>query len=199
MVIVSKNGLKNKNGNTADHVIVQPRNVLSAMTSASAGGHYMESTNTNQNGYLNSKGRQFIINEVLTGLQNAGIPFNTDKILALTRKVANKGSGATGLDTITDKLWLPTEWEIFGANTYSWSSGSPAEVEGTQGRLEFYQSADDRIKYALIGGNVTAVYWWEASPYYNVSNYFCAVHTHGSVNSYNANIELGVAPAFPIG
>jgi hypothetical protein len=199
MVIVSKNGLKNKNGNTADHVIIQPRNVLSTMTSNSAGGHYLESTNTNQNGYLGCKGRQFIINEVLTGLQNAGIPFNTDVILSLTRKVANKGSDATGLDTIADKLWLPTEWEIFGANTYSWSSGNAAEIESNQGRLEFYQSANDRIKYALIGGSVTAVYWWEASPYYGNSSDFCDVLTGGGVSYNYASYGFGVAPAFPIG
>jgi hypothetical protein len=199
MVIVSKNGLKNKNGNTADHVIVQSRNVLSVMTSVSAGGHYMETTSTNQNGYSGSKGRQFLINEVLTGLQNAGIPFNTDAVPSLTRKVANKGSGATGLDTITDKIWLPTEWELFGANTYSWSSGNAAETDANQGRLEFYQAAADRIKYALIGGTVTAVYWWEASPCYSASNYFCYVNTNGSANYHNAVIEFGVAPAFPIG
>jgi hypothetical protein len=199
LVIVSKNGLKNKNGNTVDHVVVQPRNVLSAMTSASGGGHYMESTNTNQNGYLNSKGRQFIINEVMAGLQNAGIPFDTDVILSLTRKVANKGSGATGVDTITDKLWLPTEWEIFGANTYSWSSGNQAEIESTQGRLEFYQSAEDRIKYALIGGTVTAVCWWEASADCGNTSHFCDVHTNGGAGLSSASREFGVAPAFPIG
>jgi hypothetical protein len=199
-VVVSKNGLKNKNGNTSNHVIIQSRNVLSAMTSASAGGHYMETSSTNQNGYLGSKGRAFLINEVQTGLQNAGIPFSTDKILSLTRKVANKGSGATGLDTITDKLWLPTEWELFGANTYSWSSGSQAETaDNGQGRLEYYQDDASRIKYAIIGGSVTAVCWWEASPYYNYSSRFTIVGNSGNANYTGASTTLGIAPAFGIG
>jgi hypothetical protein len=199
MVIVSKNGLKNKNGNTADHVIVQPRNVISTMTSSLIGGHYMESTGTNQNGYLNSKGRQFIINEVLTGLQNAGIPFNTDVILSLNRKVANRGSEATGVDTITDKLWLPTEWEIFGANTHSWSFGNAAENDANQGRLELYQLAINRIKYAVISGKVMMVHWWEASPRYDSTCDFCVGHASGHASYGKASYGLGIAPAFPIG
>jgi hypothetical protein len=195
LVVVSKNGLKNKNGNTSDHVILQSRNVFSAMTSGSAGGHYMESSNTNQNGYSGCKMRQFLINNVLTGLQNAGIPFSTDKIPGLSRRVANKGSEATGADTITDKIWLPTEWEIFGSNTYSVSS---YENSDNQGRLEYYQSASDRIKYADIGGSATAVYWWEASPYYNGTNLFCLVNATGAANNSGASGERGVAPAFPI-
>jgi hypothetical protein len=198
-VVVSKNGLKNKNGNTQDHVIIQSRNVLSAMTSASAGGHYMESTNTNANGYLNSKGRAFLVNEVLAGLQTAGIPFSSDAILNLSRRVANKGSGATGVDTITDKIWLPTEWEVFGSNTYSWSSGSAAETADNQGRLEYYQAPADRIKYALVGETVTAVYWWEASPYYYNSSYFTTVTTDGHADYSYATSEFGFAPAFAVG
>ena len=50
MVIIAKNPYLNINGNTAEHVMVQARNVLSAMTSAVAGGHHMNPTNTNAGG-----------------------------------------------------------------------------------------------------------------------------------------------------
>jgi hypothetical protein len=159
----------------------------------------MESTDTNENGYLGCKGRQYLINEVLTGLQDAGIPFNTDKILSLTRKVAKDVIGATGMDTITDKIWLPTEWELFGANYYSTSLGDIAETASNQGRREFYQAYADRIKYANIGGTATEVRWWMASPYYGFTYHFCLIYDGGSSNFGSANYTCGIAPAFPIG
>jgi hypothetical protein len=194
LVVVSKNGLKNINGNISDHVILQSRNVFSDMTSVLAGGHYMELSDTHGNGYLGCKMRQFLINNVLTGLQNAGIPFSTDKIPVLSRRVANISLAA--VDTIEDKIWLPAEWEIFGAAI----SGGLYENSDNQGRLEYYQSASNRIKYANIKGSATAVRWWLASTVgpNSANNNFRIVYNNGNSDSSAASYALGVAPAFPI-
>ncbi len=198
-MIVSKNGLLNKNGNTTPHVIFHSRNVLSAMTSSTVGGHYMEVTATNANGYMGSKGRTFLLNQVKAGLEAAGIPFSSDKIITLSRRVANKGQGATGLDVIADKLWLPTEWELFGANTYSWSSGSQAETgDNGQGRLEYYQDNASRLKYCLLNVNIVSFHWWGASPARVNSDAFCHGSSSGSAVISSASLTLGVAPAFAV-
>jgi Tfp pilus assembly major pilin PilA len=193
-VLVSKNGCKGKNGNNNfDHAIFQSRNVLSAMSSTSGGGHYMNPTNTNVGGYSGSKGRAFIINQVQTALQAAGIPFNDNNIIAtLIRKVANGGSGATGADDISDKLFIPTEYEIQGATTYSHGT---YEVSTTQGRLEYYQDANSRIKYKA---DAVAVYYWEASPRASATVYFCYVNIDGTAIYTDAHYDLGIAPAFPV-
>jgi hypothetical protein len=41
-----------------------------------------------------------------------------------------------------------------------------------------------------------AVYWWEASPYYNNSNNFTNVNNNGNANNNNATNEFGFAPDF---
>jgi hypothetical protein len=195
-VLVSKNPYKNKNGNTFDHVIFQSRNVLSAMTSYYEGGHYMNPSDTNVGGYAQSKGRAFVTTQVKAALQTAGIPFNDSGIIPLlTRYVANGGSGGTGRDAITDQIFLPTEYEMFGSNTYSSSSGNTAETSDTQTHWSFYADAVSRIKYKA---DAVAVHWWEASSYASNTGNFCMVHINGIAVLNGASTELGIAPAFPI-
>jgi hypothetical protein len=195
-VLVSKNPYKNKNGNAFDHVIFQSRNVLSAMSAVNAGGHYMNPSNTNVGGYAQSKGRAFVTTQVKAALQTAGIPFNDSSIIPLlTRYVANGGLGGTGRDAITDQIFLPTEYEVFGSNTYSHSSGNAAETSDTQTHWSFYADATSRIKYKA---DAVAVYWWEASPRASYTTNFCIVHLNGSAYDTYASYEHGIAPAFPI-
>ena len=110
--------------------------------------------------------------------------------------MANGGSEGTGRDAITDQIFLPTEYEMFGSNTYSHSSGNAAETSGTQTHWSFYADATSRIKYKA---DAVAVYWWEASPSESNTNSFCAVSTNGARTATLANNGLGIAPAFPIG
>jgi hypothetical protein len=179
--IVSRNGLKGKNFNDYDHVIIQMVNLPTM--------HYMELTNINSNGYLGSKGRQYLINNYLTGLKNLGVPFDNDWVKAPVRKVASVGnSTSAACDTIQDKLFLPTETEMFGTNT-----NSKAEAAANQGRFEYYDSNAKRIKYDAA--NAATIYW-EASPYSGYASIFCYVITSGAPYNYHSNYERGFAPAF---
>jgi hypothetical protein len=158
-VIVRKNPWKGKNGITYDHVAMQSRNVLGYATETNTGGHYMESTNINTNGYLGCKMRQYILNNLLSALKDLGIPFDEEWMKAPARLVS-KGGGASnpGADTIQDKLFLATEQEMLGVNTYS---NANAEAAASQGRFTYYDSNDKRIKYNK--DNAARVYW-EAYP-----------------------------------
>jgi hypothetical protein len=126
-VIAGKNAWKGKNGITYDHVAVHSRNVLGYNVETDAGGHYMNASNDNTTGYLNCKMRQYILNNVLPALKNLGIPFDEEWMKAPARLVSKGGTASNpGADTITDKLFLPTEHEMFGANAYSNSNAEAA-------------------------------------------------------------------------
>jgi hypothetical protein len=192
-MIVSKNGIKGKNGNNFDHVFVHMMN-CPGYSGETPDGHYMEATDINTNGYKNSKGRQYCINSFLAGLKALGIPFDEPWMKAPARKVSKGGSSSNpGFDLIEDKLFLPTEYEMFGSHTYS---NSTAEAAADQGRWEYYDSNAKRIKYNDGG---TAHYYWCASPYSGAASAFCSVNSDGSAHYYYSSYAYGFAPAFCVG
>jgi len=196
MVVVAKNPYLGKNGNMQPHVIVQPRNPLSAMAASNAGGHIMNATNTNVGGYQASQGRAFIINQVRSALIQSGIPFgDLSKIIPLSRRVANGGrSIATGADIITDNLFLLTEFEIAGSHTFSHPTH---EAAATQAHFsEFFSDNISRIKRMLTSGS--ALSYWLASPG-GLNTHWCCVNEAGQTGEPPPPTTLGICPAFAIG
>jgi hypothetical protein len=182
--VVSRNGLKGKNFNDYDHAIIQMMNLPTT--------HYMEASNINSNGYMGCKGRQYLLNSYLPALKNLGIPFDEDWMKGLVRKTAKAGnSAAAGVDQIQDKLFLPTEAEMFGTN-----ANSTAEALVDQGRLEYYDNNAKRIKYNSAN---TATNYWEGSPHSGSATYFCNVITSGASYTNSSNTANGFAPAFCVG
>jgi hypothetical protein len=155
----------------------------------------MEISNTNANGYSGSEMRKYLISysgsggNFSVGLKDAGVPLDNDAIiLKPQRYVASKGSG-TAVSLIEDKIWLPTEREMFRSRTYSVAA---CETEANQTWLEYYNS-DDRRKKPSAQYNT----YWLASPSASSPAYFfCAVFSDGRATSPTAMNELGVAPAF---
>ncbi|GMO28658.1 MAG: hypothetical protein Pg6A_16610 [Termitinemataceae bacterium] len=167
---------KNSNGTTTPHLIFHFKGV--------PGDARMEATDTNANGYLGSEMRTYITSKYWPALQTAGV---SDAVVwPVSRRVANGGSGATTADTITDKLWLPTEWELFGSNS---SSSSTYETSANQGRLGYYNDNAARIKSG---------YYWAASPRYSSTSSFCGVNAGGYASGVYASAVGGggCAPAF---
>jgi hypothetical protein len=190
-VIAGKNSFKGKNGNTYDHVVFHSRNVLGYSGETNADGHYMNPSNDNTTGYLNCKMRQYLLNNMLPALEAVGIPFEESWMKAPARKVSKGGTASDpGADVITDKLFLPTEYEMLGNNTYS---NANAEAPADQGRLAYYDSNEKRIKYNK--DNAARVYW-EASPYSGTSTHFCGINASGAASITNASNVRGIAPAF---
>ena len=81
----------------------------------------------------------------------------------------------------TDYFALPSEWEVFGKNTYS------GESSGTQ--FTWYKTSSNRVKTF----NGSDRYWWERSVYSSYSHYFCGVSSGGSANGYNADYGFGLS------
>jgi hypothetical protein len=172
------------NSSAPTHLVFQFQNLPAT--------HSMNSGDTNVGGYAASGMKAYIMGDFLTGLKSAtGL---TDAMLwAPARNVSHGGNPVTATDTITDALWLPTEWEMSGART--WSS-QDYEVGVGQARLEYYQADADRKKYD--SGN-TASRYRLASPRPGNNMYFCAVRDNGATNMDNgASSDECVAPAFCI-
>jgi uncharacterized repeat protein (TIGR02543 family) len=168
---------KNSNGTTTPHLIFHFKDF--------PGNARMEATDTNANGYLGSEMRTYLTGTYWPALQTAGVP---DAVVwNISRRVANKGSGASGTHTITDKLWLPTERELFGSNT---NSISTHETDTNQTHFAYYDSNSKRTKSS---------YYWEASPYGPSSALsFCVVYYTGYEYVNTASAVGGCDPAFAV-
>ena len=107
-------------------------------------------------------------------------------VIKAVDKRSTAGSQSTTIDTTSDKLFLLSEIEIFGALTYSKAG------EGEQ--YAYYKAGNSRIK--KVSG--TADWWWERSPVGSNNTGFCLVNSSGNANHYNASNSPGVAFGFCI-
>jgi hypothetical protein len=186
LIVVGINSFKGKNGNgTTPHVVFQFKNIPVFRR--------MEATDTNANGYWGSEMRKYLAptgdsgsGRFLDGLIEAGVP---DAVLWVpVRKTANKGLGATYSHTITDKLWLPTEYEIYGRNYRA----DPAK-ESTKAWLEYYT---DFGRIGEKAATSSSRWYWLASPEESGTGSFC--HIYGGSGNFDGSAGNvgGVVPAF---
>ncbi|GHT60948.1 hypothetical protein FACS1894109_19120 [Spirochaetia bacterium] len=198
LIVVGINAYSGKNGNgTAPHLVFQFQNM--------PGTHRINETATNVGGYKDSEIRKYLApvsgvgGNFLAGLTAAGVP---ESVLWAPKRIVwngfnagESGSSSTNMvvDTIEDKLFLPTAREMFGSQ----SNSDSTETTANQGRLEYYETGasgnTSRIKY---NSSNTAVPYREASPYSTQEQYFCAVGNTGTTVGAVASNVGGVAPAF---
>lgn len=107
----------------------------------------------------------------------------------------NTGGGSNTASYVTksvDYLPLLAEYEIFGTRSYANSA-----EQNYQAQYQYYKNGNSKVKYRHSSTSSTAG-WWERSPYYGGSGYFCAVYTYGGASSGNAGYSDGLAPAFRV-
>jgi uncharacterized repeat protein (TIGR02543 family) len=136
---------KNGNGTNLAHLVFHFKGV--------PGRARIEATSTDRNGYKGSEIRKYIFpvagvtgsGNYWSALKNAGVPEGA--LWEVNRMIANRGGtngavegGPTDADLISDKLYLPTEWEMSG------SAGSVYENDDNQGRFAYYDSNEKRKK-----------------------------------------------------
>jgi hypothetical protein len=172
------------NDKTKALITVQQLNLLSNGTTLEGG--YMESTNTNANGWSGSA-RYKWCNEVF----KAALPSYIQNMIRPVKKLTSAGNKSTTINTSTDSIFLLSEIEIFGS--------IPSSVSGEGTQYSYYTTAANRIKY--IGNTSTqgsARGLWERSPFSSSADGFCFVGSNGTAGGADASIALGLAPAFCI-
>lgn len=107
----------------------------------------------------------------------------------------NTGGGSNTASYVTksvDYLPLLAEYEIFGTRSYANSA-----EQNYQAQYQYYKNGNSKVKYRHSSTSSTA-YWWERSPDYYNSNYFCFVNTGGNARYDSARYSYGLAPAFRV-
>lgn len=145
----------------------------------------MNTSNTNVGGWKSSAMRSTHLPAIL-----ALMPTEVQSgIRAVNKKTSSGGSDAT-IETVSDKLFLLCEAEIFD-NTYYSEVG-----EGTQ--YDYYRAGNSKLK----NQNGSKVLWWERSPtrenYETSHACFCLVSrlNDGDFSNDNADTSHGVSFAF---
>jgi|LSQX01.3.fsa_nt_gb uncharacterized protein YjdB len=125
------------------------------------------------------------------------LPSDLRAVMKPMTKYTDNASGGShnteaNVTASVDYLPLLAEYEIFGAR----SLANEHEYK-KQAQYAYYVAGNSKVKYKHSSTGSTAR-WWERSPHYAISSYFCAVHDNGNANSNTAWVAYGVAPAFLI-
>ena len=139
----------------------------------------MNGSNTNVNGWRGSTMRTSTMATLLNQLSS-----DLKSVLKFVNKVTSVGNNNSGLETTSDKLFLLSEIEVFGATQYSYAG------EGKQ--YEYYTAGNSTIKKV----NGSAGYWWERSPYSGNATAFCYVGSDGVAAASAASSSYGVSFGF---
>lgn len=139
----------------------------------------MNGSNTNVNGWRGSTMRTSTMATLLNQLSS-----DLKSVLKFVNKVTSVGNNSSGLETTSDKLFLLSEIEVFGATQYSYAG------EGKQ--YEYYTAGNSTIKKV----NGSAYDWWERSPFSGNTYSFCSVNNNGNANYTNASHSYGVSFGF---
>ena len=137
----------------------------------------MNNSNTNSGGWTSCAMRSTHLPAIL-----AKMPTEAQNGIREVNKLTSAGNVSNTIKTTADKLFLPSEIEIFGKIVYAKSG------EGTQ--YDYYKAGNSPAKHHASN----TIEWWERSPSAKNATYFCSVRSYA--NSSVANTSRGVAFAF---
>lgn len=163
----------------------------SGYDSGHASGLYfnMNSAQSSSGGWANSRMRTTIIPTF-----KACLPSDLQAVLKTVTKYSdNTGGGsdtASYVTATTDDIFLLSEWEVFGARSYSNSA-----EKNYQAQYAWYSAGNSKVRYRHSATGSTA-YWWLRSVSVGYSGVFGIVDGSGSAAGNFANYSHGFAPAF---
>ena len=138
----------------------------------------MNSSDINNRGWKNSAMRS----RMSTFLSQ--LPSDLQSVIKAVNKLVSVGNNTSTIETVSDKLFLLSEVEIFGSTTYSFAG------EGSQ--YDWYKAGNTKVKKV----NGSAHNWWERSPRSGSTVHFCCVDSNGGVGNGYASDSTGVSFGF---
>lgn len=161
----------------------------------------MNPNNSNSGGWKNSYMRTTLLGNSGTptsprsGSLMAALPSDLRAVMkSVTKYTDNVGNDtghtASNVTATTDYLWLMSEYEVQGGQSYANSY-----EKNSQAQYEYFKAGNSKIAYRHSSTG-SAVWWWLRSPYYNDSNTFCDVSTGGGTYINTAYYSAGVLPGF---
>ena len=190
------------NGHTKAAITVQQKNCLKLESNpnyqsenskydAGMGSmiNYSE-TRTNSGGWKSSARRTWCNGQYKNALPS--VLQNIIKQVSIYTDNTGGGSDTASYVTTTDDyVFLPAEFEIFGARTYANSA-----EKNHQEQYEYFKTTSNRCKNPKWNSSSVSGFWWERSPYSSNSTYFCRVDGSGTAYNGSAGNAYGLAPAF---
>jgi hypothetical protein len=150
----------------------------------------MNASNTNSGGWNACALRSW-----LNGSYLAMLPDDLQAVIAERVFQTSNGSQSSTLQTSSDKIWLPKEYEVLGAVIATATS----EKTSTTSQFPIYATADNCMKtYGKSGGSAN---WWLSSPHISLSTGFAFIASKGTGGGSSvspASTANGVAPSFQI-
>ena len=189
------NSTLENNGNSSVHfaldVSADGENIAfcdSNFDSASASGVEFFQHNTkfgsNAGGWSESNIRKKILPDIFNAL-----PQDWKEIISNCTKYTGVDDSVTATN---DKLFLMSEFEIFGRQDYSNETEQNFQLQ-----YEFFKAGNDKIHFKH--DNISApCYWWLRTPQISNDTSFCRVDISGDENTYNALYSLGIVPCFVV-
>ena len=147
-----------------------------------AGGWAMNLECTNKGGWEKSNIRDYLNRYFFAILPDELVA----EIVSVVKYTATSGGG--NIESVTDKVFIPSEVEVFGTPNYS------KEGEGEQYAL--FKDWKNRVKGYADGDYGRG--WWLRSPYSGNSYNFCFVIGNGFCLNNFAYGTSGVSPCFAI-
>lgn len=143
--------------------------------------HRMNKRATNKGGWKASYGREYMNGEEFTKL------FPDDLLAVISKKKTVQMIQGETVEC-EDTFWLPSEYEVFGEESY-------AEYNGTDKQFPYYTERRNRITFDENG---CWEWGWLASPSGVNATAFCTVSYSGHADTTDASDSFGVAPGFVI-
>ncbi len=159
----------------------------------SAGYFHMNTSRTNSGGWDGCAMNKTLLNGASNSLLKALPSALQSVIQAVTKYTDNTGGGSNTASYVTGKpckLFLPAEFEVFGARSYANSA-----EQNYQKQYDYFKAGNSRIanRHTAV---TTAVWWWLRSPCYSYSHNFCNVATDGGAGNGDASWSAGVRACF---
>lgn len=151
----------------------------------------MNTSNTNSGGWASCPMRTWLNNTLINGLPSD----LTSVITPCTKYTDNTGNSSNVEANVTatsDKLWLLSEFEVFGTRTYA-----NQYEQNKQAQYDYYKNGASKVRYEHQSSS-SPCHWWLRSAHDDTSNLFCYVYSGGTAGWSTANRYYGVVPGFTI-
>ena len=113
-------------------------------------------------------------------------------ICFVSDNTGNYSNAEANVTATLDKLWLLSEFEVQGGNTYA-----NQYEQNKQAQYDYYKNGASKTRYEHQ--KLSSLSFWFLRSAYNKSNYiFCSVQRGGSAGYSEANGNRGVVPCFTI-
>ena len=149
----------------------------------------MNNTASNTGGWESSRMKTVICSAFIDVL-----PEELQNVLkTVTKYTDNVGGASNSADNITattEKIFLLSEYELFGRRIYANSA-----EQSYQKQYAYYSEGNSALRYRHKSTGTTAV-WWLRSIDSNKTDSFCRVAASGVPDTLAASYSIGFAPAF---